>query len=152
RKGNRWESTRDTAWILFALADYLKTTGELKPDYHLSVLLNGKEIHAEDVKPGDNLKDDLILRVPLEELQPANRLELRKQGEGAVYYALKVTQRIKAAGFAPETPVPGLTLQRQYFQVETRRDSAGRLVVGPAKHPTTSARVGDRLLVRLKIR
>jgi uncharacterized protein YfaS (alpha-2-macroglobulin family) len=151
RRGGHWVSTRDTAWILYALVDYLKATGELKPDYTLTVLLNGREIHSETVRPGDALRDDTVVRIPLAQLAPSNRLEVRKAGAGTAYYALEVTQDVRTPGFTPETSKPGLTVTREYYRLETRRDGYGRPVIAPEKRPVTSVKVGDRLLVRLKL-
>ncbi|MBI3912327.1 MAG: hypothetical protein HY320_15520, partial [Armatimonadetes bacterium] len=155
RHGNRWESTRDTAWILFTLADYLKATGELRPDYRLTVLLNDREIHSKEVRPGDALQEETVLRVPLRPdavgMAPANRLEVRKSGRGSAYYALEMRQEIRAPRFAAESSSSGLSLQRDYFRLETRRDAAGRPVVVPTEKPGSSVRVGDRILVRLRL-
>jgi alpha-2-macroglobulin len=151
RHGGRWESTRDTAWILFALADYLKATGELNSDYNLTVLLNGKQLHAEQVSPEDAPREETIIRVPLKDLAEANRVEVRKTGNGTAYYALQVTQQIRAPQFRAESTVPGLSIRREYFRLATRRDAGGRAVVEAEKNPTGSARIGDRLLVRLRI-
>jgi uncharacterized protein YfaS (alpha-2-macroglobulin family) len=154
RSGNRWASTRDTAWILFALVDYLKATGELRPDYRLAVLLNGREVHAETLRPADALREETRLRLPLRELRPANRLEIRKSGPGTVYYSLQLTQEIRAPAFAPESSIPGLSIQREYFRLETQRGPTGREggLALPEKRPTGAFRVGDRILVRLRIR
>jgi uncharacterized protein YfaS (alpha-2-macroglobulin family) len=152
REGNRWVSTRDTAWILYTLADYLKATGELKPDYTLTVLLNGKEVHSEVITPADALREERVVHVPFKELARDNRLEVRKNGEGAAYYSLKVRQQIRASSFAPESAVRGLSIQREYFRLATRRDAFGRPVVAPEKRPVTELRVGDRIMVRLTIK
>lgn len=154
RNGNRWESTRDTAWILFALADYLKRTGELSPDYRLEVALNGREIHTDDLTPGEGLKEETVVRVPLKDLQrgAANRLEVRKNGAGTVYYSVKTTQHVKTEVFSPESSVSGLSVEREYYRLETQRDGLGRISVVPEAKPTTRLQVGDRVLVRLRIR
>jgi alpha-2-macroglobulin len=151
RSGNQWESTRDTAWILFALADYLKQTGELSPDYQVEVLLNGQEIFSRTMTPADALAAEQVIRVPVRGL-PSGRLEVRKTGAGTVYYSLKVTQDVPAATFAAESSVPGLEVEREYYRLETRRDGSGRLSVLPEKRPTTHLKVGDRILARLRIR
>jgi uncharacterized protein YfaS (alpha-2-macroglobulin family) len=151
RNGNRWESTRDTAWILFALADYLQVTGELRPDYRVTVRLNGREVHSEAVTPADALREETVVTVPLKGLPADNRLEVQRAGAGTVYYALKVRQEIKTPTFAAESTVPGLTVRREYFRMQTRRDAEGRVSVLPDGRPETRFKVGDRILVRLTI-
>ncbi|HEU4753602.1 MAG TPA: hypothetical protein VFU47_10885, partial [Armatimonadota bacterium] len=92
-----------------------------------------------------------VLTVPLKDLSPANRLEVRKNGSGTAYYALQVTQDVRTPAFAPESTVPGLSVRREYFRMETRRDGAGRISVVPEKRPTTDLRIGDRVLVRVTL-
>jgi len=151
RNGNRWQSTRDTAWILMALADYLKQSGELKPDYRLTVLVNGKEVHSENVRPGDALAAETIVRVPARDLAATNRLEIRKEGAGVVYYTARLEGQLRAPTFNAETSLPGLSVKREYFKMESRRDPAGRPVTAPGPRPIQQARVGDRILVRLTL-
>jgi uncharacterized protein YfaS (alpha-2-macroglobulin family) len=152
RQGGHWVSTRDTAWILFALTDYLKSTGELKPDYHLAVLLNGKELRSETIQAADALREEEVIRIPLKELKERNQVELRKEGSGTLYYSVRLTQDIRTQSFAPQSSVPGLSVTREYFRLQTRRDDAGRIVTVPESKPATSFRIGDRILARVTLK
>jgi uncharacterized protein YfaS (alpha-2-macroglobulin family) len=151
RNGNHWVSTRDTAWILFPLADYLKTSGELKPDYRLTVLLNGKELATDIVGPEDALKEETVIRVPLRDLTDHNRLELRKEGDGTLYYSLRLTQELRTTSFKPESTVKDLSVSREYFRLRSRRDATGRIITVPEEKPVRDFQVGDRIMVRLTI-
>ena len=151
RKGDKWESTRDTAWILFGLADYLKKSGDLKPDYHVSVLLNGREIYANDVKPGEAVQPETIIHATKKDLQPRNKMEIRRSGTGNVYYTLEWKQQVAAPGMAAESGPSGFTVSREYYRLETRKDEAGHISVVPERNPTTSYRVGDRIMAQVKI-
>ena len=44
KHGTYWNSTRDTAIVLEAMADYIKASAEDRPDYTLQVLVDGKEV------------------------------------------------------------------------------------------------------------
>ena len=44
KQGYSWRSTQETAAVIFALSDYLKTTNELNPDYSYTVYLNDKKL------------------------------------------------------------------------------------------------------------
>ncbi|HYE79739.1 MAG TPA: MG2 domain-containing protein, partial [bacterium] len=46
RRGDHWYSTRDTAIALAGISQYLRATGELKPDYMVEVLLNGEVVQT----------------------------------------------------------------------------------------------------------
>jgi hypothetical protein len=152
RQGGRWISTRDTAWTLFALTDYLKSTGELKPDYRLAVMLNGKEIRNEAIQPADALREEAVIRIPLKELKDRNQVELRKDGSGTLYYSVRLTQDIRMASFAPQSTVPGLSVTREYFRLQTRRDASGHLVTVPDGKPAGNFRIGDRILARVTLK
>src|SRR5262245_26125571 len=46
RNGYYWDSTKQTAFAIFALSDYLKVSRELSADYTVEVYLNGKQVLA----------------------------------------------------------------------------------------------------------
>lgn len=152
RQGGHWVSTRDTAWILFALTDYLKSTGELKPDYRLTVMVNGKEFRNESIQPADALREEAVIRIPLKELKEQNQVEIHKEGSGTLYYSVRLTQDIRTASFVPQSTVPGLSVTREYFRLQTRRDASGRIVTVPEGKPAGSFRVGDRILARVTLK
>jgi hypothetical protein len=133
------------------LTDYLKSSGELKPDYRLTVLLNGKEVHSEAVSPGDALKEETVIRIPLRDLAERNRLEVRKEGDGTAYYSVRLTQELRTSSFKPESTVKDLALTREYFRLRSKRDAAGRIITVPDDKPTRTFQVGDRIMVRLTI-
>jgi len=152
RQGGHWVSTRDTAWILFALTDYLQSTGELRPEYQLTVLLNGQELRSESIQTADALREESVIRIPLKELKEHNQVELRKEGSGTLYYSVRLSQDIRMASFAPQSSVPGLSITREYFLLQTRRDATGHLVTVPESKPATRFRVGDRILARVTVK
>ena len=48
RRENHWISTRDTAFVLYAVSDYLKHSKELQPDYGVTLTVNGhmvRQVH-----------------------------------------------------------------------------------------------------------
>lgn len=46
-----WNSTRDTALVVEAFADYLATSGEMKPDMSVEVLIDGEVRKAVEITP-----------------------------------------------------------------------------------------------------
>ncbi len=52
RFGHYWRSTRETAFAVFGLIDYVKVSKELDPDYTLEVFVGGQSVFAE---AGDGL-------------------------------------------------------------------------------------------------
>lgn len=153
RNGSRWASTRDTAFILYALADYLRKTGELKPDYRLDVTLNGRPLYSDRITPADASAEETVVTVKLPDLDRdgENTLEVKRSGVGTAYYAVKVSQSLKMAAFSPESTVRGLSLTREFFREETRRDGTGRLSNVAGDRPQTRFKIGDRILMRLTV-
>jgi uncharacterized protein YfaS (alpha-2-macroglobulin family) len=82
-----WNSTRDTALVIEALADYMKASGEDKPDLTVEVWVDGQQrkevkINAENLFAFDNalvLEGDALGAGP-------HTIELRKTGTGPLYW------------------------------------------------------------------
>src|SRR5262249_46461655 len=82
-----WNSTRDTALAIEALADYLKASGENNPDMAVEVWLDGKKQKEVAITAADLLTFDNKCALTGDALQSGeHELELRKAGEGALYY------------------------------------------------------------------
>ncbi|MBN1517638.1 alpha-2-macroglobulin [Candidatus Sumerlaeota bacterium] len=87
-----WKSTRDTSVVIEAFADYIRATGEDKPDMTLEVLYDGKKmkevrINAENLFTYDNkfvLTGDAIET-------GEHTVEFRKQGSGPLYFNAYLT-------------------------------------------------------------
>jgi hypothetical protein len=82
-----WNSTRDTALVIEALADYLKASGEDQPDMAVEVWVDGQK--RKEVKiTGDNLFSfDNSFVITGESLEPGpHTIELRKTGAGPLYW------------------------------------------------------------------
>jgi alpha-2-macroglobulin len=99
-----WNSTRDTALAIEALADFLRASGEDKPDLTVQVWLDGQQkkevkIVASDLFTFDN---KFVLEGAAVEAG-THTIELRKTGSGPLYYNAYLTNftledPIKAAG------------------------------------------------------
>jgi uncharacterized protein YfaS (alpha-2-macroglobulin family) len=100
-----WKSTRDTAWCIEALADFLAASSEGKPDMSVSVLLDGKPVSAPVKVTADNLftiDTTFSLAGPAVSSGP-HKVEVVREGKGPVYintYLENFTLEdpIKAAG------------------------------------------------------
>lgn len=88
RRGGRWKNTRDTAIAVLGLAEYLKTTQELAPDYAYQVKLNGKTVKEGRVTGRNVFTFDRIVNLPAEALKDGdNTVEIVMKGRGALYTA-----------------------------------------------------------------
>src|SRR5262249_1113610 len=87
-----WNSTRDTPICIEAMADYVKASGEDKPDMTVEVWLDGKkhkevQIDAKNLFTFDN--QFLLIGDAVESGQ--HTLELRRKGSGPVYFNAYLT-------------------------------------------------------------
>jgi alpha-2-macroglobulin len=82
-----WNSTRDTALVIEALADYLKASGEDKPDMTVEVWIDGQK-RQEVAVNAENLFSFNNKFVLTGDALEAGRhtVELRKHGTGPLYY------------------------------------------------------------------
>jgi alpha-2-macroglobulin len=82
-----WNSTRDTALCVEAMADFLRASGESKPEMTVEVWFNGELQKAVEVTPQTLFTFDNSFVAEGEGVAPgAHEVELRKKGQGPLYY------------------------------------------------------------------
>ncbi|TWT76837.1 MG2 domain protein [Posidoniimonas polymericola] len=82
-----WNSTRDTALVVEAMADYLKATGQAKPDLAVEVWLDGEKRKAVKITADNLFTFDGVLVIEGAALTPGRHtVEIRKQGDGRLFY------------------------------------------------------------------
>lgn len=87
-----WNSTRDTALCIEAMADYLKASGEGRPDMTVEVWLDGKkhkEVHI-DAKNLFSFDNKLVLVGDAIDTGK-HTVEIRRKGKGPVYFNAYLT-------------------------------------------------------------
>ena len=117
KHGTYWNSTRDTALVVEAMADYIAATGEDKPNMTVEVYVDGTlqkkvQISAENLFSFDNvmlLQGDAVKT-------GAHKIELRRSGTGPVYFNAYLTNftkedQIAAAGLE-------VKVQRRFYKLE----------------------------------
>ncbi|MHC4878911.1 MAG: alpha-2-macroglobulin family protein, partial [Planctomycetota bacterium] len=117
RNGRYWRSTRDTAYCIEALADYLGASGEDQPDMTIDVLVDGKLIKSVRVTSENLFSFDNSLVLDGDGLTSGeHRIQVRRQGTGPVYfnaYSTNFTREefITRAGLE-------VKVQRRYFRLK----------------------------------
>ncbi|MBY0586039.1 hypothetical protein K2X85_02620 [bacterium] len=92
RQGTRWFNTKDTAIACYALADYLRATGELNPDLTIIVDIDGKEVRRSRVTRENLFTFDDELRIVAEELGTGTKeISIRTEGKGNCYWGAYAT-------------------------------------------------------------
>ena len=133
-----WKSTRDTAICVEAFGEYLAATGETRPNMVVEVWLDGEKKQEVAINEDNLFSFDNKFVLSGEELTSgAHEVELRRRGEGPVYFNTYLTNftledHITAAGLEvkvdrkyyklvpvdQEIPVPGSRGQAASQKVE----------------------------------
>ncbi len=139
-----WASTFETAWILMAMTEVLKGTGELGGEFSYAALLNGSPVASGQASGSDQLTE-VRTTIPLSSLyaDSPNLLEIqREEGPGRLYYSALLTASRPAAS-APAL-AQGISISRAYFP-------AGTSCSGLSCAPVWSAPSNEPIQVRLTL-
>ena len=87
--GYYWDSTEQTATAIYGLIDYLKISGELKPNYTLSVYLNGQKLADRNITEKDVANPlPIVLTAAAPQVHAgANEVRIVKSGAGVLYWS-----------------------------------------------------------------
>jgi len=153
REGDGWVSTRDTAFILFALTDFLKHSQELTPDYEARLSLNGKTLLERRFTRVDLFAPEVEVKAGGRSLvRGDNLLDITKNGAGNLYYTLILRQFVGQGDLPEIITGAGITIARSYYRMVSARDPrTGVITTSPSPHAVADFRSGESILVRLKI-
>ncbi|HYG11385.1 MAG TPA: alpha-2-macroglobulin family protein, partial [Pyrinomonadaceae bacterium] len=151
RSGNRyWVSTRQTAFVIFGLTDYLKVSNELSPAYALEVYVNNEQVLAQQVTGADatGAKSFVVTRKN-EQVGGATQVRFVKRGAGVLYAAATLEYATNDEQTAPQS-VSGLKITREYLRLRVEEGDEGRLK-WKTEPLTGELRSGDQIVSRLII-
>lgn len=145
---DRWYSTRDTAFAIIGLSEYLKSSAEMNPNATVQVTLNGKTLANLTLTKASIVDPALVLTVPMSELTKGeNRLEVRKQGTGVAYIDSELVAYVNSP-----PAIPGATITREYRKLEPQALEDGTMRLLPGKSALTAFSAGDLVAVTLTVR
>ncbi|MFQ3651257.1 MAG: alpha-2-macroglobulin family protein, partial [Gemmataceae bacterium] len=130
-----WNSTRDTALCIEAMADYMKASGEDKPDLTVEVLVDGKVMKEVKIDSTNLFSFDNAVVLEGEQVTDGKHtIEIRKKGTGAVYFNAYLSnftleEFITKAGLE-------IKVNRKFYKL-TRAEKTVKL-------PGTTGRLNDR--------
>jgi uncharacterized protein YfaS (alpha-2-macroglobulin family) len=119
RRGAQWSNTRDTAIVVLAMNDYLRVSGELKPELEYELTLNGKSIAKKKVSGADVFNAPSRFTIDPKLIKDANEIRIvRKKGETPIYFA------VEGKFFSLEEPITPagneIFVKREYFKLVGR--------------------------------
>jgi len=88
RRGDQWRSTKDTAQVVIALSEYLKTTDELDPDEAVKILVNGETRSTLRFSKADIGKPDKVIEI--ENFNGDANIEIQRSGKGVAYVSAEL--------------------------------------------------------------
>ena len=147
-EGYWWNSTKQTAMVVYGLTDYLKASGELTPNLTATVSVNGQVVLTKKLDQATGLA---LPEFTLDEskLQPgANQIRVTTAGKGRLYYSARL-EYYSNEDKLQKTGTTSLNLLREYFRLIPAKD--GEKIVydlAPLNGPVTS---GDTIAVRLTV-
>lgn len=123
RKGIVWNSTKDTAAILFAMIDWAKVSGEVDSDCVVSLRVDGHETAKRYFSQSlSTLSSTEIQFRP--SLPDSGRivLDLEKSGSGPLYYSHLFSYMDRAISFVPQNH--GFAVGKSYQRQRMRQDGS----------------------------
>ena len=151
RRGAQWNNTRDTAIVVLVLNDYLRTTGEAKPDLEYALEVNGQEIGKADLRGIPLWEIARQYAIPANLVHERNEFRVRRiNGASPIYYSAI------ARYFSTEEPVKPaaseLDVHREYVRLVGRPTLLKGLVYDRVPlHDGETVKSGDRVEAILTI-
>jgi hypothetical protein len=134
KHATRWNSTRDTALCIEAIADYLRASGEDRPDMTVAIFLDGQLKKSVRITAANLFTFDNALVLEGRSLTAGDHtVEIRRQGRGPVYFNGWQTN------FTLEDFITGLRRPRS-----GRRPEGGEVRADQAREPRRPPERGSR--------
>jgi len=152
RRGEGWDSSKDTAAATIALAGYVSSSGEAHPRYRLQVWVNGSSVRTATVEPKDLDAPDLVIKLKAKDLRIGpNQIRIAKDGAGVLWYSAALRY------YTTAEPVPSsgrdLTVRRSYWRLVGRTQRDGSITYVPVRlGEGEELRAGEVFEVRLDLR
>lgn len=148
--GYYWDSTKQTAMVIFGLTEYLKASHELGANFHAGVTVNGRSVMSRQFVAADAL-NPLQPSIHLDASQlsaGANTIHIHKSGDGRLYWSASGSYYSKDKRFVQSNKL-SLNITRDYFRMAPEQ-AKGKIVYDLT--PLQGAvHVGDILAVRVTV-
>ena len=132
KHGTYWNSTRDTAYCIESLAEYLVASGENKPNMTVEVWVDGEKRHEAEITPETLFSFDGTFVLSGEEISTGpHKIELRKTSRndesGPLYYNAYLTN-FTTEDFITKAGLE-IKVERQFYKL-VQREGATDVVQG----------------------
>jgi uncharacterized protein YfaS (alpha-2-macroglobulin family) len=145
RVGGIWRQTRETAAVVYALAEYAQSVPSTKAGVKVLLTLNGKELEQVNVASPHFVRK--FVQPPLKE--GGNAFALTNLAEHQLYYQTDLSYYSQQDPLAPS--VSGIKVTREYVRLKGERDSGSGEVKYNAGELKGAIAKGETIGVRLTV-
>ncbi len=150
RQGGGWWNTQSTAFIIYAMVDYLKTSKELEPDYSVKLFVNGEMLLDKRMTRDDIFKKDLKFVIEGSKLKAGqNDIKIEKSGAGKVYISSDLRYYTNEGKIQPREN--GFRVQKEYFKIEKYTKYNDDKIIYQKKYFDGKVKSGDEILVKVRV-
>jgi hypothetical protein len=147
-EGYWWASTKQTAMVIYGLTDFLRHTGELNPNFTVTVFVGDKAVLTKKFDTAIAMAAPDLTLDESKLSAGANRIRISTTGAGRLYYSARAEynssdEKLQKVG------TTSLNMLRDYFRlVPTRTGDKIVYDLAPLEGPLAS---GDTIAVRLTV-
>ena len=150
RTGKVWGNTKTTAIIIYALADYLRHTKELEPDYNVKIYVNEKLIMDKHMTQADVFQNGVKFTVTGTDLKSGlNEVKVEKYGKGKLYISTSLTYYTTDTRIQPLEE--GFRVEREYYVLEKYKKYERDEMVYRKRYFSGKLSSGDEILVKIRV-
>src|SRR6185369_14814868 len=147
QNGSYWNSTKDTAFAIFGLIEYVKVSRELSPAYDLEVYVNGETVVAERVTDVNGAQSFVVNRKG-GAIGETNNIRVVKRGKGTLYFSTSVDYYTNDENPAAQSS-GNLSVTREYLRLKV--ETVGYSLRWVTEPLVGQIHSGDVIVVKLRV-
>ncbi len=145
--GAYWDSTKDTAFAIFGLIDYVKVSHELSPEYDLEIYVNGETVLREHVSEASSTRVFTVDR-GWGVVGDSNKIHVVKRGKGMLYFSGSIDYYTNDEDIAAQGS-SDLSVTREYQRLKVEQSGYNlKWTTTPLEGEIQS---GDLIVVKLHV-
>ena len=148
--GSYWDSTKQTAMVIFGLTEYVSATHELEANFKADVYVNGKQVMSREFTAADAFSPEQpTIHLDAAQLQPGkNDIRIHKSGSGKLYWSAS-SQYYSSEKRLIHNNKLSLNITRDYFRMTPRQ--ANNKLTYRLDPLSGTLHVGDIVAVRVTV-
>jgi uncharacterized protein YfaS (alpha-2-macroglobulin family) len=145
-----WDSTKQTAMVIFGLTEYMKASHELDANFRAEVFVNGKQVATRQFTAADSFNPaQPVVHLDQSALhEGANDIRIHKTGAGRLYWSASGTYYSNDKKLVQSNKL-SLNITRDYFRLAP--ENTGSKIVYRLDPLQGDLHVGDILAVRVTV-